>query len=586
MADVGEAQPVRPPLLRIKVDNPKPLDFLNASTQWSEWLKRYRRFRNITGLAEQSDTVQVDTLLFIMGPESEDVYAQLVFVQDEDRTYDRVVAAFTGYFQPRRNVLNYRIQFYHRKQSSDESAEEYIRCIHNLAVKCRFNDGLTQADMVKDRLLSGMVDILLSSELQLNEDVTLDAVTFKMRAKETIVNQMKAESTVAAVRTTQVPGARTGGAKRQSIDKTIRNCKYCGGSHQPRACPAFGKKCNKCFKQNHFERVCSLNKPQQAAEVTVEQANEQNYVSEYYIGAQEFQADAISADSEIVYLDGFSVESCLNVSNIQNEWLLDFDVNGRIMNAKIDTGAQTNVISSAELKRVSPNSVIKPSRSRLTAYSGLVLPVLGVSEVEVAFKGQRHTLAFHVLGEGRTAHTLIGLPSIKRLGILNVSVVGYVCAGVDVKGKCSMTDEFTDVFTGFGKLKTTHSITLKPDAVPYACAPRSVPHALREKLRKELDRLLSLDIITECTEPSEWVNQIVPVLKPDGSLRICLDPQQLNSVTIRERYTLPTISDIYARLSGSTMYTTLDAQSGFHQIPIDERSSKLTTFLTDRKSVV
>jgi len=165
-------------------------------------------------------------------------------------------------------------------------------------------------------------------------------------------------------------------------------------------------------------------------------------------------------------------------------------------------------------------------------------------------------------------------------------VVGYVGQSKSAASKCNLVEEYADVFQGFGKLNTSYSITLKPDAVPFVCPPRSVPHALRDKLKAELDRLVGLEIIEQCNEPSEWVNQIVPVLKPDGSLRICLDPQQLNSVTIRERYILPTVSDIYARLSGSSVYSTLDAQSGFHQIPIDEKSSKLTTFLFYRCHLV
>ena len=139
-----------------------------------------------------------------------------------------------------------------------------------------------------------------------------------------------------------------------------------------------------------------------------------------------------------------------------------------------------------------------------------------------------------------------------------------------------IVEDYHDVFEGLGKLNTVHKIRLKPNAVPYACAPRSVPYAIRNKLKDELDRLESLGIIQETKEATEWLNHIVPVLKPDGSLRICLNPQNLNNATVRDRYTLPKISDIYANLSGSKFYTTLDAHSGFHQIPIDKELSKLT----------
>ena len=152
---MAEAIPPRP--LRMNVEPPKHLDFVYASTKWSGWLKRFKRYRNISGLSEQSEGVQIDALIYALGKEeSEDIYEQ--FTIDGDETFDKVVAAFTNYFQPRSNILHNRMQFYNRKQNPDETAEEYIQCIHSLAVKCKFNAGLTQDDMIKDRLLSGMMD--------------------------------------------------------------------------------------------------------------------------------------------------------------------------------------------------------------------------------------------------------------------------------------------------------------------------------------------------------------------------------------------------------------------------------------------
>ena len=73
-----------------------------------------------------------------------------------------------------------------------------------------------------------------------------------------------------------------------------------------------------------------------------------------------------------------------------------------------------------------------------------------------------------------------------------------------------------------------HTIILKEGAQPTICAPRQVPHALREKLKEELDRLEAEHIIVKVEEPTKWVNPIVNVLKPNKQLRICLDPQKLN----------------------------------------------------------
>ena len=68
--------------------------------------------------------------------------------------------------------------------------------------------------------------------------------------------------------------------------------------------------------------------------------------------------------------------------------------------------------------------------------------------------------------------------------------------------------------------------------------------------------------------------------KPGGSLRICLDPAELNKCLKREHYVLPTASEIFSKLSDSRVFTTLDATSGFMQLELDEESSLLTTFTT------
>ena len=76
------------------------------------------------------------------------------------------------------------------------------------------------------------------------------------------------------------------------------------------------------------------------------------------------------------------------------------------------------------------------------------------------------------------------------------------------------------------------------------------------------------------------MNPIVNVLKPNMQLRICLDPQKLNEAITREHYALPVASDIFERISGANVYSTLDATAGFQQIELEEHSSYYTTFIT------
>ena len=77
-------------------------------------------------------------------------------------------------------------------------------------------------------------------------------------------------------------------------------------------------------------------------------------------------------------------------------------------------------------------------------------------------------------------------------------------------------------------------------------------------------------IIKRIEEPTDWVNSLVLVEKPDGSLRICLDPRDLNKAIKREHDRLPTLDEIASRVSGATKFTKLDANKGYGQIPPDE----------------
>ena len=84
-------------------------------------------------------------------------------------------------------------------------------------------------------------------------------------------------------------------------------------------------------------------------------------------------------------------------------------------------------------------------------------------------------------------------------------------------------------------------------------------------------------VIKRIKGPTDWVNSLVFVEKPDRSLRICLDPRDLNKAIKREHYQLPTFDEIASRITGETRFTKLDANKGYWQIPLDEQSSKLTT---------
>ena len=101
---------------------------------------------------------------------------------------------------------------------------------------------------------------------------------------------------------------------------------------------------------------------------------------------------------------------------------------------------------------------------------------------------------------------------------------------------------------------------------------------MQSAYKAELDRLVKEGIITEVHDHTEWINSIVPVVKEDCSLRLCLDPKDLNKAIERNQWYARTLDDILPELAQSKYFTVKDATSGFWHVPLDLRSSLLTTF--------
>ena len=141
--------------------------------------------------------------------------------------------------------------------------------------------------------------------------------------------------------------------------------------------------------------------------------------------------------------------------------------------------------------------------------------------------------------------------------------------------------KFPNVFQGLGTLSGDYHIQLKPDAQPFALfTPRHLPLPLRPKVAEELEKMEKAGIISKVTEPTPWCDGMVVVPKKSGNIRICVDLKPLNLSVLREVHPLPKVDETLAQLSGAKVFSKLDANSGFWQIPLSQSSRHLTTFIT------
>ncbi|CAH2099183.1 unnamed protein product [Euphydryas editha] len=114
-----------------------------------------------------------------------------------------------------------------------------------------------------------------------------------------------------------------------------------------------------------------------------------------------------------------------------------------------------------------------------------------------------------------------------------------------------LLEKYKDVFKGIGEIKNfEYDIQLKEGWQGKIERNRHIPFKLKDKLKEELIKLEKIGIISKTEGPTDFVSSLVMTTKPGGAMRICLDPQYLNTQIKREQMMIPNIDEIIAKLKG------------------------------------
>ncbi|GJX25175.1 putative reverse transcriptase domain-containing protein [Tanacetum coccineum] len=121
-------------------------------------------------------------------------------------------------------------------------------------------------------------------------------------------------------------------------------------------------------------------------------------------------------------------------------------------------------------------------------------------------------------------------------------------------------------------------IDLIPGAAPVARAPYRLAPSEMKELSEQLQELSDKGFIRPSSSP--WGAPVLFVKKKDGSFRMCIDYRELNKLTVKNRYPLPRIDDLFDQLQGSSIYSKIDLRSGYHQLRVREQDIPKTAFRT------
>ena len=338
-----------------QVQPPEPFSF-SRPNEWPKWARRFERFRVASGLGSKGEEVQVNTLLYAMGDDADDILRSFQLSTADQKKYSEVKGRFDQHFVKKRNVIFERARFNRRKQEEGETVDAFITDLYALAEHCSYA-GLHD-EMIRDRLVVGLLSASLSEKLQLDPALTLEKAITQARQAEAIKLQQPLIRGEGAVKPDLPVGAvqqgrpsqnrsREKGAnwQRQSQETQTLNqphatrCPWCGLSpkHDQACCPARGK------KRGHYRRACR----------------------------SQAKVDMVEEGS-----DSFLGAVCSHDNTTTSPWVVTVWLNDTPVQFQIDTGAEVTVIPTGLYEKLSGASLHPPQRT-LRGASQDVLPAKG-----------------------------------------------------------------------------------------------------------------------------------------------------------------------------------------------------------------
>ena len=530
---------------------PEPFCF-SRPEEWEKWSRRFERFRIASGLTLREDEVQVSTLIYAMGDQADDILHSFALSEENRKSYQMVKSKFDDHFVKRRNVIFERAKFNRRIQEGGESVDTFITALYSLAEHCGYSE--LHDEMIRDRIVVGIRNSALSEKLQLDPRLTLDSAISQVRQSEAIKQQQpllrggKPDTPVGAVHKGR-GGPRayrgSGSYNTPTSHKQPQDvCPWCGRrpAHSKAQCPAKDQLCNNCHKRGHYKAVCR---------------------STAKVGG----IGASSEEKKTVFL------GAVTHNTKDDPWAVEMLLQGKPATLHIDTGAEVTVVTEKVWESLGQPQLELSDRT-LCGPDNRAIPTLGKFTGTFTL-GDRQVKSEAYVARGLTK-SLLGRPAIQLLELIKR------IATIDETTGFSPRDEFPTLFTGLGKLKGEYTIELRDDAQPFSLStPRRVAIPLLKSVQQELDRMERNGVIAKVKQPTEWCCGMVVVPKSNSNkVRICVDLTRLNHSVKRERHPLPAVDQTLAQLAGGKVFSKLDANSGFWQIPLSPASALLTTFIT------
>ena len=572
-------------------------------TAFADWKLRWFDYLSLTRARENIPTVAARQGLLRSALHSEWTIlwqtGRLDVHTDDD--IDHIVVQLERYLRRRRNPLLDRKDFFGRMQGEGETVDHYVAALIRIHDRCAFeadtegqcsqcgnacdHSGRLKDSRLRDQLICGLRDPSMQRRVLLEEfsaSLTLTRVLQVCRAHESSLDT--AQELSQETDSPQVMAMRRSTYKRTRTNPPAPSsqCDYCGdGVHPREQCKARKQICHNCNKRGHFASVCRQKTKPQAQPTSI---------THLYL------RQATQAFDHLI-----TVHTQTNPDTQGNiRWLPD-------------SGADVDAITVKDLATLDSDlhRNLAPDRRAVHAANGARLHSLGTVAAVLTLQGHSCSTVLHVYQQLNVS--LLSRATCIKLGLLEagwphtrvaqaaaLSIEPQPSPGATPPGpppasncpidtiKARLMAEFPSVFQD-GPFRAMEGppmhIDLRSDATPCRqYRARTIPFQWRDAVEQQLNTMVAKDVIERVPvgESITWCHPMVVVPKKGSAEpRITVDLTGLNKFVERPAYPTRVPCEVVASIPpGMRYFTTLDSRHGYWQIPLDEESSKLTTFLT------
>ena len=384
-------------------------------------------------------------------------------------------------------------------------------------------------------------------------------------------------------------------------------CTRCGYNNcqQGSKCPANGQRCHKCGNENHLSKMCrSKTNSNKGRGSQKKGKKKKNRSFGQLSSAEESESEESSGRIVVGHLGSSSICAKIGVRGFETS------STQKIIDLATDTGISKTLLNRNDWEKVKDNCKFVKTSKRFRPYgTAYHLPIKGKARVLLTAERGAQIETWAYIVDDKKEQSLLGEGDATRLGIVTLDLKGAdtevvksisytkkvmtapgdIVSGGETQEEIDanmeeIVSEFPKLFTNAtGKVKGPPiEIQVRENAVPVVQPQRRIPLHYMDRLKTELEKMLSEDIIEgpiQVEEPGTFISNLVITDKKDtGSIRVTLDCQSVNREIYTTHEPIPTSDELRHGLLGSDRFSTLDMTNCYHQFEIAENARKLFAF--------